>query len=189
MNHEHRIRWFAREVLPHERDVRRWLLRHIRGMSLHDLDEVVQETYARLWALNPEGIAEARAYLFVTARRVAGEMVRRSRIVPIETVADIDALGAADEAGSAEHRLSGREEVERLRAVVDALPPKCREAFVLKKFDGLSQREIAQRMGIAESTVEKHLSKALRMVMREMRHPPASSMRDSRKNERQRQFH
>lgn len=187
MSHEHRIRWFAREILPHEGDVRRWLLRHIRSMSLCDLDEVMQETYARLWAMNLDGIQEARAYLFVAARRVAGEMVRRSRIVPIETVADIDALGVADETSPIEQRLSRREEVQKLRSVVAALPPKCRQAFVLKKFEGLSQREIADHMGIAESTVEKHLAKALRMVMREMRNPPVAPARSSSSDENRRQ--
>ena len=61
------------------------------------------------------------------------------------------------------------EEIERLRRALEKLPPKCRRAFELRKFEELSQKQIAQRMGVAESTVEKHLSKALRLVMDEMR--------------------
>jgi RNA polymerase sigma-70 factor (ECF subfamily) len=87
-------------------------------------------------------------------------------------VADIDALNIVDDDGGPERRLSGREEVERLRRVLANIPPKCREAFELRKFDGLSQREIAGRMGIAESTVEKHLAKALRLVIKEMTASP-----------------
>src|SRR3546814_5476242 len=61
-------------------------------------------------------------------------------------------------------RLSGQEELARLHEILQTLPPKCREAFELKKFQDFSQRRIAEHMGIAESTVEKHLAKALRLV-------------------------
>ena len=59
--------------------------------------------------------------------------------------------------------------------VLSMLPPKCRQAFELRKFDGLSQREIAARMGISQSTVEKHLIKALRWVMSQMKEPDAEA--------------
>jgi RNA polymerase sigma-70 factor (ECF subfamily) len=163
-----RIRWFAREVLPHEPDLRRWLARHLRTVPNCDFDEIVQESYARLWAANPERILNARAYFFVTARHVVGEILRRARVVSIETMADIDTLNIADGDGGPERRVSGREDIERMRLALSKLPPKCRTAFELRKFHGLSQREIATRMGISESTVEKHLIKGLRWVISEM---------------------
>ena len=49
------------------------------------------------------------------------------------------------------------------------MPARQREAFTLRKMEGLSQRQIAQRMGIAESTVEKHLGHALRGLMSALR--------------------
>lgn len=183
MDHDERIRWFAREVLPHEADVRKWLSHRIRGVTACDLDEVVQESYARMWAADVDRIGNARAYLFVTARHVVGEAVRRSRIVAIETMADIESLNIVDDEITPERRLSGREELERLRRVVSTLPPKCRQAFELKKFGELSQRQIAERMGIAESTVEKHLAKALRIIMEEMKAPSDRPVWSSRKHE------
>ena len=114
--------------------------------------------------------------------------MRRSRIVSIEAMADIDSLNIVGEEITAERRLSGREDVERLYRAMDKLPPKCREAFELKKFEELSQREIARRMGIAESTVEKHLAKALRLVLEEMKAPANEPARSSRVHDaRQRQ--
>jgi RNA polymerase sigma factor (sigma-70 family) len=169
MERNERIRWFAREVLPHEPDVRRWLARHIRGLPNCDFDEIVQEAYARLWAASPERIVNARAYFFVTARHVVGEILRRARVVSIETMADIDTLNVPDGDGGPERRVSGREELEQMRQALAKLSPKCRMAFELRKFEGLSQRQIAQRMGISESTVEKHLIKGLRGVMSEMK--------------------
>jgi RNA polymerase sigma-70 factor (ECF subfamily) len=55
-----------------------------------------------------------------------------------------------------------------MRQALSRLPPKCREVFELRKFEGLSQRQVAERMGIAQSTVEKHLIKALRWMMSEL---------------------
>ncbi len=134
-------------------------------MTAFDVDEVVQEAYARLWAADIEHINNPRAYLFVTARHIVGEALRRSRIVSIELIADIDSLNIADEDCGPERRLGAREEIERLHEILQKIPSRCRRAFELRKFEGLSQKEIAQRMGIAESTVEKHLSKALKLIM------------------------
>lgn len=169
MDHSHRVRWFAREVLPHEPDVRRWLVARLRGLESCDIDEVVQEAYARMWAADLDKVANARAYLFVTARHIVGEHLRRSRIVSIELMADLEVLNIVDDEVNAHRRLSGKQEIDRLHEIISRLPPKCRQAFQLKKFGELSQREIAERMGVAESTVEKHLAKALRIVGHEMK--------------------
>jgi RNA polymerase sigma factor (sigma-70 family) len=169
MEEKARLRWFAREVLPHEPDVRRWLAGRLRGIGSTDVDEVMQEAYARMWAADLDSILNARAYLFVTARHIVGELIRRSRIVSIELMADLDSLNIVDEEVNAHRRLSGQEEIARLHAIVAELPPQCRRAFQLKKFEELSQREIAAEMGVAESTVEKHLARALRLISKEMK--------------------
>jgi RNA polymerase sigma factor (sigma-70 family) len=171
MDHKSRLLWFAREVLPHEADVRKWLASRVRGLGSCEVDEVIQEAYARLWAADIARIVNGRAYLFVTARHIVGEQIRRSRIVTIESVADLDALNIVDEEVSAHRRISGQQEVQRLNQILSRLPTKCGQAFRMKKFEELSQREIAQRMGIAESTVEKHLAKALRVITQEMKTP------------------
>jgi RNA polymerase sigma-70 factor (ECF subfamily) len=168
MEHGSRLRWFAREVLPHEPDMRRWLSVRLRGLESCDIDEVVQEAYARMWGADLDRIANPRAYLFVTAKHIVGEQLRRSRIVSIELMADLDVLNIEDDEVNAHRRLSGQEEIARLHMIIEKLPPKCRQAFRMKKFEELSQREIAARMGVAESTVEKHLAKALRVISKEM---------------------
>ena len=186
MDHGSRLRWFAREVLPHEPDVRRWLSVRLRGLESCDLDEVVQEAYARLWAVGPDRIANARAYFFVTVRNIVAELLRRSRVVSIETIADVDTLNIPDGDGGPERRLSGREEIEQLERLLAQLPPKCREVFELRKFAELSQREIAERLQVSESTVEKHLVKAVRFVMREMKKSRRDEHMDSGNDHEQR---
>jgi RNA polymerase sigma factor (sigma-70 family) len=184
MDHKGRLLWFAREVLPHEADVRKWLSVRVRGLTGCDVDEVVQEAYARLWTADADQIINARAYLFVTARHIVSEQVRRSRIVSIELMADLETLNIVDNEVNAHRRLSGQQELARLRQILSKLPPKCRLAFQLKKFDGLSQREIAGQMNIAESTVEKHLAKALRFISREMKGDMENSEREEEPVER-----
>ncbi|NWM24825.1 RNA polymerase sigma factor, partial [Escherichia coli] len=54
-----------------------------------------------------------------------------------------------------------RQELSRLARLIEDLPPKCRQVFVLRKLRGLSQREVAEVMEISENTVEKHMGKAM----------------------------
>lgn len=169
MKHQVRLRWFAREVLPHEADVRRWLTVRTRGLKGCEVDDLVQEAYARLWSADADRIQNPRAYFFVTVRHLVGEHLRRARIVSIELMADVESLNIVDDDMNVHRRLSGQEEVARLEIIVNQLPPKCRRAFQLKKFEQLSQREVAKQMRISESTVEKHLAKALRLISREMK--------------------
>ena len=112
---------------------------------------------------------------------MVGEVLRRSRVVSIETMADVEVLDIAHEDVGPERRLSGREEIERVRQIMAKLPPKCREAFELRKFGELSQREIAQRMQLSESTVEKHLVKALRLVMSALQESDSDTKLSARK--------
>src|SRR3546814_11315609 len=81
MDQQAQLRWFPRDVLPHEGDLRKWLGGRIRGLHSCDVDVVVHEAYARLWTSDRDAIRNARAYLFVTARHVVGEHLQRSRLV------------------------------------------------------------------------------------------------------------
>lgn len=164
---DERARWLATQVLPHEPDLRAWLSRRL-GAGL-EVDDVVQETYAVLVELpDVDHIREPRAYFFTAARSVVLQHVRRSRIVAIETVAEIDRLGIEQDERSPDRHAVAGQELRRIGALVAALPARCREAFVLRKVQGLSQREIAARLGISENTVEKHVGKGLRLLMQSL---------------------
>ena len=56
-----------------------------------------------------------------------------------------------------------QERMQRLQETIDALPPRCKEAFTLFKFEGLSHIQIAQRMGISKNMVEKHIILGMKM--------------------------
>ncbi len=163
-----RAMWLARQILPHEPALRAWL-QHRRVDGL-ETDDVIQETHAVLASLAAvDHIVSPRAYAFQTARSVILRHLRRARIVRIDAIGDIDLLGAAADEPSPERHAASRQELRRVTSLIAALPAKCREAFTLRKVEGLSQRDIALRMAISESTVEKHIGRALRTLMDAMK--------------------
>jgi RNA polymerase sigma-70 factor (ECF subfamily) len=130
----------------------------------HDVEDALQEVFVRAYAAEARGpILLPRAYLFRVAKHVAlNEIARRknSATQSVEDFADPDVVGSANQTGL-EQQVDGRRRLALFAHAVAALPSQCRKVLVLKKIEGLSQREIAAQLGIAESTVEKHLAKAL----------------------------
>ena len=159
-----RYRWIAAHILRYEPELRGWLRQRQGCFSSHDIDDLVQEVFARIWAADFARIGNGRAYLFATARHLLAEHARRSRIVPIELLGEIDSLNLISEEPGPERRVSARQELGRLQAIVASLPVQCRRVFELLKFEGLSQREVAQQMGLCEKTVENHLTRALSRI-------------------------
>ena len=90
--------------------------------------------------------------------------LRHERIVSIDTVSDLDELGLAAEEPDQDRALIAREELRRVREAIEKLPPRAREAVVLRRVEGLSGREIAQRMGVSESTVSHYVDNAMRSL-------------------------
>ncbi|MFL9841825.1 RNA polymerase sigma factor [Sphingomonas sp. ST-64] len=163
MPSHHRAQWLARSILPHEAELRAWLAR--RPLVGLDIDDVVQESYAILAGLAAvDHIRNPRTYLFEVAKSVCLQALRRSQVVPFGALTDIEALEIPCDAPGPEAVAAGRQELAKVAGLIAALPPKCREAIVLRKVHQLSQRQIAERMGISESTVEKHIGKALRLL-------------------------
>jgi RNA polymerase sigma-70 factor (ECF subfamily) len=159
-----RSRWLAREILPHEPALRGWL--HRRPVLGLEVDDVIQETYAILATLSAvDHILSPRAYLFRTAMSLVRRHLQRARIVRIDAVDDIDLVGAPSNTASPEEDVAAREELRFVQHALAGLPPRCREVFLLRKLEGLSQREIARRVGISESTVEKHVARGLRILL------------------------
>lgn len=150
-------RWFAEEVQPHERDLRAWL--GSRFPDARDIDDVVQESYVRLLrAREATPVACARAYLFTTARNVALAIFRRPKIFSQNPLSDPAVLRIVAEGADVAEQVSTRQEIALLLEAIDTLPGRCREVFVLRKLQGVSQREIAARLGLSEQTVQVQIA-------------------------------
>lgn len=161
---EQRTRWLAGNVLQHEPALRRWLGRHVPAGV--EPDDVVQEAYALIAAQDDlEHIQNPRAYLFTVARSVVLKHVRRARIVSIDASADIERLYQEPDERTPERYAGASQELRRVGRMIAELPDKCRQAFVMCKVEQLPQDEIARRMGLSRSSVEKLIAKALHLLM------------------------
>jgi RNA polymerase sigma-70 factor (ECF subfamily) len=152
--------WFVREVLPLEAALMQFLRRSWRNES--DIGDLCQDVYARVCEAAREKIPHpAKPFVFAIARNLIIDQVRHENVVSIEAVADPDVFAKAADVPAADRSIIAREELHALQRALDNLPPRAREAIILKKIEGLSRREIAIRMGIAEKTVKRHLANGM----------------------------
>ncbi|MCW5620568.1 MAG: sigma-70 family RNA polymerase sigma factor [Burkholderiales bacterium] len=136
--------------------------------ALRDRDaaaDVVQEAYARVLALQQAGqaVAEPRALLYRTARNLVIDRHRRDQVHSQVTVSEDAALEdlPAQRACEPDTLIASSQVLQAVLATIDALPLRCREAFILHRFDGLSHAEVAQRMSISRKAVEQHVQNAM----------------------------
>lgn len=108
-----------------------------------------------------------KAFLFATARNLMTDRIRHSRIVLIDSTQDFEGLNVlvVDEL-SPERWLSARQELRNLARAFDSLSEKCRSVIWLRRVEGLSQRQTAQRLGLREGAVESQLARGVRVLAR-----------------------
>lgn len=136
-----------------------------------DVEDVLQELYLKaIRAPNGAEVREPRAYLYRLAANLMMDRWRASRRAAARdgawrmVVHGADEGEGVDDAPSAEAVVAGRQRLQALMIVLDALPEKTRSIFKMHKFDGLSYAEIAARHGVSRSSVEKHMMDALRIL-------------------------
>lgn len=176
------VAWVGREILPHEADVRAWLRRSL--VSDSEIEDVIQDAYCRLLALQAtDHIGSPRAYFFTTARAVVIDHVRRSRVVRMETVTEIDTFHVVLDEPSPERVIASRRELERVRRLIAALPDRCRRIFELRKIEGLPQKEIARILGVTETIVENDVVKGQRLILNALAAGEADTQRTMPRSE------
>jgi RNA polymerase sigma factor (sigma-70 family) len=158
-------RWFATEVLAHEAPLTRYLY---RVWSNHaEVPDLRQEVYVRVYESAAGSLPRSpKSFLFQTARNLVIDRVRRARIVSIDYTPDLDSLNVLVDEMSPERRVSARQELRRLADALDKLSDDCRNVIWLRRVEGLSQRETAERLGMSEGTLESHLSRGVRALMK-----------------------
>lgn len=162
----HRVRaklnWFKTVILPQEAALRGRLRRILPANQ--ELEDMVAEVLTRAYAAeNWENVTTGRAYLFTIARNLVIDTARRNKVVSFETIADLELLQGEN---NVEAQLHAREALRQVETIVDSLPAQCRRVFILRRVHEKSMLEIAEDMSLSVSTVEKHLAKAIAIVMR-----------------------
>ena len=156
--------WFCREVLPLERALTHFIRRNWRTPS--DIMDLRQEIYERaLLGAQAELPHNARYYVFTIARNHLINQAKRARVVSFELVADMASVEYDVDQFAAERHLEARDELRRVQAGLDLLPPRCREVVRLRKIEGLSTRETADRLSISVDTVEKQMVHGMRALV------------------------
>jgi RNA polymerase sigma-70 factor (ECF subfamily) len=148
------------------RENNRVLVRYLtaRLQSEQEAREVAQEAYVRLLQMATPGSPEFfRAYLFKTATNLAIDRLRHRRVrYRVEQAETPEAWTSArcDE-GDPAKLLVARELTEQLVSFLQELPPKCRAVFRLHRLEGLSQKEVAARLGFSERMVRRYVTYAM----------------------------
>lgn len=128
--------------------------------------DLVQEAYARLFKVeNWAEIANPHAFTMRIIHNEAMERFRRAQVVHLDRSVSIQALEPVDDQPLPDEVAFARAALERVASSLETLPERCREAVRLRKIEGLSPGEVAARMDISVSTVEKHLAKGLHLLL------------------------
>jgi RNA polymerase sigma-70 factor (ECF subfamily) len=134
-----------------------FVLKHTRDKTL--AEDLVQIAYLQLWQKRSKiqpALPALKAYLYTTCRNLVIKEYRR-RIAEREVAGLFGELHRNESSPAEENP----QLLAQIRCAVDKLPTQQQQAFRLVKFEGLTYREAALRMAISESTLEKHIIKAL----------------------------
>jgi len=142
------------------------LRRYFRKRApLDEVEDLVQNVFLKMQARSAaEPVADIERYLFRIAATVLVDghredplSLRRHEVLH-EAIEPIDTL-------SPERILIGSQALDRIMTVLQALPPRTSEAFILHRFEEMTYDAIARRMGISKSGVEKLIMRALDRLM------------------------
>lgn len=131
--------------------------------------DLAQESYARVYAAQQAGsvVRDPRALLYKTARNLVIDHHRHNdvRAAVEHTGKDADSIEVDEHTGPVslepDAALSCKQGIAAMVAAIGDLPPRCREAFMLNRFEDLTYAQVAERMGISVKMVELHLKNAL----------------------------
>lgn len=130
--------------------------------------DIIQECFLRFWEKRSFlSAVSLTSLLFAMVRNSClnylkhQALVEKHQIEYLATMEGEERLYHADFALDAEHKLLYTELQEQINIVINQLPDRAREVFVLSRFKGLKNREIADQLQISTTAVEKHISKAL----------------------------
>lgn len=161
-------RWFEEEVHAHDVALKSYL-RHTFP-TLSDLDDVVQESYLRIWkARLARPIDSAKSFLFQVARHIVVDLARRRQVARTDSLGDLAVLPVMEDRPGVPELLAYAEKVDLLAEALTALPGRCREIMILRKFQHIPQREIATRLGISERTVESQVTRGMKLIAERLR--------------------
>jgi len=155
--------------LAHRRELQAYLTRRLRDREI--AADLTQETFLRFAEQGSRTtVVDDRSYLYRTATNLAIDHVRRIGRHRTDPTPYGDLAGIPEDQPGPEQIVDGRQRLNRLRAIVGKMPERTRQVFVLYRIEGLTYGEVAGRLGISVSSVQKHLAIALQHVLQHADH-------------------
>ncbi len=158
-----------RLFLAHRREIHAFLTRKLRNIDL--AADLTQETFIRYaqQAGAADAVSEERSYLFRTANNLAIDHIRMERrrqtmAAPHDSLAE-----HAEDAPGLDRAYEAKQELVQLQAIIGELPLLTRQCFLLVRAEGMTYGEAAAVLEVSPSTVQKHLSRAVRHVMQRLK--------------------
>lgn len=153
----------AAEMLSHQGPLKSWLRSRFPWLS--EVDDIAQEAVCRLWRRQNKAdstpLKSPKAALFSIARNAVIDLARHQAVAKTDCVAEMGQLHVLDEGADVIEVVCARQELEFLAAALRDLPARCRQVITLAKIYGLSEREVAERLGISETTVRTHVVRGM----------------------------
>lgn len=156
----------AQAVAGHYRELHNFARSRTGDTTL--AEDLVQETCLRAAHADNGELQNIRAFLFRILNNLITDHFRKLRRTR-ERFTEREAPDIAEDTQGAEEHLIAKQRLQILQEAIDELPPRCRECFILRRFENLSHAEIAGRMNITRSAVEKHLAAATVHCTRRLR--------------------
>ena len=132
-----------------------------------DVHDLVQDVFVRLSARSGDReIENLRGYVFQVAASVLADRSRRRTVRDHDAHVELDPESADARDLGPDRIVAGREALQAALTVVAQMPERTRTVFVLRRLEGLSYRDIADRLGVSVSAVEKHMLRATERLSR-----------------------
>lgn len=129
-----------------------------------DADEIVNDVFLAIWekrdSLELDG--SLKNYLFTSVKNRCLNHIKKAKL-PFSDMPD-DFQVSADSDGNAEKQMEGKEIRTLIHQLIDKLPPKCKQVFLLSRMFDLSYKEISEIMDISPKTVENQIGLALKFL-------------------------
>lgn len=163
-----RIQWVARYIIPAEPQVRASL--KASGAALDEIDDLIQDAYCKFAALaSVEQVDNPAAYFMQMVKNLRRDRLRRDKVIQFEEFTENSAPFVNTDGTNLEAEIGARHELRMVDAVLESLPPRCRTIFTLKRIEGLSQKQVALKLGVTETIVENDVRKAVRALQAALR--------------------
>jgi RNA polymerase sigma-70 factor (ECF subfamily) len=124
--------------------------------------DLVQESFIIFFReVQKQAIDHPRGFLFRIAKNLAYDHIKHRKVTENYQQTKEQTLPPPSESPSAEALVSVDERLAAITRILDELPMRTREIFVLNRVYGMTYAETAMKLGISDSAVEKHMAKAL----------------------------